>query len=122
MVLLASIGFWVAFALFGTAFECGGVVHWGADCSAAGGGIKFAIIATNFITDAMLAVWMVPTMWGLQARFKDRILPILLMGSRVLVCMLQIAEIGVLARLHAEEPYPDPDSTWNNVNLWTISV
>ena len=120
-IVLSVIGVWIVFALFGTAFECGVQIHWGAQCSS-GGWVDYVVIALNFITDLMLAVWMIPRIWNLQARLKDRILPIMLMGSRVLVCVLQLAQLGVLARMRANNPVRGADETWTVVTLWTIAM
>jgi len=80
------------------------------------------VIGLNFVTDLMLAVWMVPTIWNLQARSKDRVLPIMLMGSRVLVCILQLGQLGVLGQLRTNHPFHGPDETWTQVKYWTIAM
>ncbi|KAK5173709.1 uncharacterized protein LTR77_002390 [Saxophila tyrrhenica] len=120
-ILLSAIGFWVVFAFIGTAFSCGVQVDWDASCSA-GSWVEFVVIALNFVTDLMLAVWMVPRIWKLQARTKDRVLPIMLMGSRVLVCALQIGQLGVLGHLRVNHPFHSNDDTWTEVTYWTITI
>ena len=111
-ILLGCIGAWIVFAIFGTAFTCEGKVYWGARCSS-GGWVELPIIITNCLTDGMLALWMVPRLWKLQTSARDRALPILLMGSRILCCAAELGLLGYLAQLRARVvSIYSADSTW----------
>jgi hypothetical protein len=120
-LLMIIIGVWIMIALFSTAFACGVSIDY-ADSCPSGGWVDVIVLILNFLTDLMLAVWMIPRLWKLQARVEDRVLPIMLMGSRVLVCVLQIAQLVVLGRLSASGQFDDRDETWNEVTLWTIAM
>lgn len=120
-ILLSTIGVWIVAAVFGTAFACGVQIDYEASCPA-GGWVDFAILILNFLTDLMLAVWMIPRLWQLQARLEDRILPIMLMGSRILVCVLQLGQLGVLGRFSASNEFDARDETWKEVTFWTIAM
>ncbi|KAK3048173.1 hypothetical protein LTR09_010512 [Extremus antarcticus] len=46
----------------------------------------------------------------------------MLMGSRVLVCILQLGQLGVLGQLRTNHPFHGPDETWTQVKYWTIAI
>lgn len=120
-ILLSVVGVWIVVALFGTAFACGVQLDYGASCPA-GGWVDVVVLILNFLTDLMLAVWMIPRLWKLQARLEDRVLPIMLMGSRVMVCIVQLGQLGVLGHLSATGQFDDRDETWKEVTFWTIAM
>lgn len=121
MILMSCIGAWTVFAVFGTAFSCSGHVYWDAQCSG-GGWVAFPIIVTNLITDVMLSFWMVPRIWKLQASMQHRVVPVLLMSSRLLVCVAEVGQLGVLGHLGSFVGNDAPDATWRSVAPDTIAM
>lgn len=120
-VLMAVIAAWIVFAVFATAFQCGGSVSWAQECSAEGY-LLFPITATNLLTDALLGCWMLPRIWNLQASLRDRLLPCMLMGSRLLVCVLQLGWIIYEASQRTQGQYNGPDRTWTLTTTWVLSI
>lgn len=120
-ILMAVIGAWIVFAVFATAFQCGVTVSWARKCSTEGY-LLFPIAATNLLTDALLGFWMLPRIWNLQASLKDRLLPCLLMGSRLLVCVLQLGMIIYEAAARTSGPLDGADRTWTLTTTWVISI
>jgi hypothetical protein len=120
-ILLAAIGVWVVLAVFGTAFSCSGHVSWDAKCTS-GSWVAFPIVALDAVTDAMLAFWMVPRIWGLQAKLEHRLVPILLMASRALVVLAEIGLLGVLGRLKTRPAAQQADATWYGVDAATVTM
>lgn len=120
-ILLSCIGVWIVLALFGTAFACEGKVYWQAKCHS-GGWVEFPIVICNLITDAMLSVWMVPKLYRLQAKARDRILPIMLMASRLLVCAVELALLVWLANSRSKVSYQNEDSTWTFTTGFTLGM
>lgn len=111
-VLLSCIGVWIIFAFFGTAFACNAKLTYNNHCSTHGY-LRFPIIITNLMTDAMLAVWMLPRIYHLQASWRHRIVPMVLMSTRLLVCFVQVGQIGYLADIGSRVGYNRSDRTWN---------
>ncbi|TKA64344.1 hypothetical protein B0A55_09545 [Friedmanniomyces simplex] len=120
-ILLCAISVWIVFAIFGTAFACGGKIHWGAECGA-GSWLAFPILVTDMGTDVMLSFWMVPRIWKLQANMQHRIVPILLMSSRFLVVVAEAGLIGYLGHLRAFKGLNPADATWNAATPETIYI
>lgn len=120
-ILLSCIGIWIVFAFFGTAFGCNTSLTYQSHCST-GGYLRFPIIVTNLITDGMLAFWMLPRIYYLQANWHHRIVPMVLMSTRFLVCCMQIAQLGYLADLRGRESYDSADRTWNASTAWSLTM
>lgn len=120
-ILIGVVGAWIVFAVFATAFQCGVSVSWARQCSTEGY-VLFPIVATNFLTDAILGGWMLPRIWNLQANLRDRLLPCMLMGSRFLVCVLQLAWIIYEATARSRISYNNPDRTWTLTTTWVLSI
>lgn len=66
--LSSSIGVYFLFSIFATAFQCGLPHPWSlepATCPTHGR-ILYAVIGMNMVTDGLLAVWIIPSIWNLQ--------------------------------------------------------
>ncbi|KAK5127956.1 hypothetical protein LTR85_005073 [Meristemomyces frigidus] len=120
-ILLSCVGAWIVFAFIGTAFACNAKLSYTANCTT-DGYLSFPIIVTDLVTDAMLAFWMVPRVYKLQASRQHRIIPILLMSMRILVCCLEAGQIGYLAKLRSRTSYNMSDKTWNASTIWSLSI
>ena len=120
-ILLGCICAWIIFAVFGTAFACS--VHPSATqkCGA-GAYVVFPVIATDLITDAMLALWMVPRIWKLQADFEHRFVPIMLMASRLMVCAAEIGLLVVVGRQSSDYTEASPDYSWDQTTIATVGM
>ena len=81
-------------------------------------------IVNTSTADAMLAVWMVPIIWRLQASVQDRLLPCMLLGSRLSVCALQLSSIAYMARTasRGRSPFHGADSTWTAITFWMLNM
>ncbi|KAK4546656.1 hypothetical protein LTR36_001874 [Oleoguttula mirabilis] len=120
-VLLSCVSAWVIFALIGTAFTCNTKLSYAAKCPT-DGYLVFPIIGTNLVTDAMLAFWMVPRVYKLQASRQHRIVPIVLMSMRLLVCCLEAGQIGYLVKVRSHASFNGSDKTWNGSIIWSLSI
>jgi len=120
-VVFAILGVWSVFAIFATAFECGGSVSWSNECST-GGYLFFPVAATNLITDGLLGCWMLPRIRKLQASLRDRLLPCLLMGSRLLVCVLQLGMIIYVGQRLNDGILRGDDRTWTATTSFIIAI
>ena len=85
MCLVASVGVlaWTAFSLFSIAFQCGKVRPWEYTPQTCTGDLWYVIVAFNFITDAILAFFIAPTVWKLQTSQSQRIKVVTLFGTRI---------------------------------------
>jgi hypothetical protein len=61
------------------------------------GNVYYAIITSNMLTDALLAVWIFPVIWGLNMKVHAKSIVLWLFGSRLVVCA---ADIGRLVVIH----------------------
>ena len=116
-LLSCCIGAWAVLALFGQAFQCGATVAFQPQHCTTGGAIQYPIIAFNIVTDAMLAFWMAPRIWSLQSERKNRVVPIVLFATRILVCIAALAQIAVFAHNLRRV-----DQTWAAVVPWTLTM
>ncbi|KAK4553244.1 hypothetical protein LTR86_009774 [Recurvomyces mirabilis] len=120
-ILLGCICAWVIFAIFGTAFACSLHPSATAKCGA-GAYVIFPIIVTDLITDAMLALWMVPRLWKLQADIQHRLIPIMLMSSRLLVCFVEIGLLVTLGQQSSTFDRGSPDYSWEQTTTAAVAI
>lgn len=120
-ILLSCIGLWILFAFFGTAFACNTTLKYSDHCSTEGY-LRFPIIVTNFVTDAMLAFWMLPRIYHLQANWNHRIVPMVLMSTRFLVCCVQLGQIGYWADVRKSSEYDEADRTWTAATGYSLGM
>ena len=120
-ILLGCICAWIVFAVFGTAFACSIHPSATAKCGA-GAYVVFPVIITDLITDAMLAMWMVPRIWKLQASVQHRFVPIMLMSSRLLVCAAEIGLLAVIGKQSYTYTEGLPDYSWEQTTIATVGM
>jgi hypothetical protein len=83
--MLGLIAVWTVFAIFGTAFQCSLPRPWIVAPSTCPrhADLQYAIIVFNIVSDALLAVWIWPTLWRLLMDTSRRLTVITLFGSRL---------------------------------------
>lgn len=74
------------FGIFATAFQCRLPDPWTMDLARCPthGRLLYAIIALNIVTDAVLAVWILPSVWRLNMDRNSRKVVVTLFASRVM--------------------------------------
>ena len=84
--LLMAVSFFTVFGLFTSAFQCPLPHPWvfePAHCSSHGP-LQYLLIVLNIVTDAMLAVGFLPTIWTLNMAKATKISVMVLFGSRIM--------------------------------------
>lgn len=120
-VMLSIIGTWALFSVLAVSFQCQLPRPWvfvPSKCSTHGD-LQYPIIIGNLLTDALLAVWIIPTIWKLLMDLRKRVIVIVLFGTRLIVSFAAIGQIvSVAQNLHS------PDQTWAQFgpSLWTQAV
>lgn len=82
---LVIVTIWSIFSLFGTVFQCQVPEPWTyvpSKCKYQGP-IQYAIITFNILTDSMLAMGMLPTIWKLSLKKNIRVTIMVLFGIRL---------------------------------------
>lgn len=83
--LLSVVAVWTVFSIFAIAFQCPLPHPWvyvPSTCPSHGN-VQYPIIIINILTDAVLATWILPTLWKLSMDKNRRRVVILLFGARV---------------------------------------
>lgn len=119
MIIVVSI--WAIFSIFADAFQCGLPDPWRyipSECSR-GANVMYPIIIGNILTDILVTVWILPTLWRLLMEVSKRVKVMALFGSRLIVCAGALGQLVVLARHVHEE-----DQTWFRYRsvVWEICV
>lgn len=84
-IMLGLVAFWSTFSIFGIAFQCGLPEPWvyiPDDCPTKGY-LYYPVIILNILTDAVLAVWILPTLWKLLMDTGKRVTVMVLFGLRL---------------------------------------
>ncbi|KAH8711967.1 hypothetical protein GQ44DRAFT_714188 [Phaeosphaeriaceae sp. PMI808] len=95
--------------IFLIAFQCQLPSPWILDsktCSTHGN-IYYATTALNILTDLLLAVWILPTIWALQMKKNTKLLTMSLFASRVVVCVVDVSRFIVI-----RQALDTDDQTW----------
>lgn len=85
--LWAATVLFAIFAVFATAFQCSGNAprYWIiTPHGCRNGGLEYAVVVFNMITDVWLAVVALPTLWQLQTVMSRRLRAMALLGARLL--------------------------------------
>jgi hypothetical protein len=84
--LIASIGIltWTVFSLLAFLFECGAHLPWVYTPQKCAGGIWYAVVTLNILSDAVLSFFFAPTLWKLQTSRPQRLKVIILFAVRIL--------------------------------------
>ncbi|KAF2192734.1 hypothetical protein K469DRAFT_654560 [Zopfia rhizophila CBS 207.26] len=120
-IMLGLVAIWTILSIFATAFQCSLPHPWvyvPSKCPSHGN-LQYPIIVLNIVTDALLATWILPTVWGLIMETGKRVTVIVLFGSRLVVCLVAIAQLVTVSRnLHKE------DQTWHSFGpvVWELCV
>jgi hypothetical protein len=85
-MMLASVTAWLIFAFFATAFQCPLPQPWDVEPSRCPSHYKlqYPIIGFNVFTDALLAMWILPTLSMLLMDSGKRGSVLFLFGARIL--------------------------------------
>lgn len=89
LIIKGLVGFWVVFAIFSLAFQCGLQHPWvytPQRCN--NGGLVYAVVGLNIMTDIYLSVVFIPTIRGLRMKESARITLASLFLSRLLYVIL----------------------------------
>lgn len=116
-ILSVSVGFFALFSLLAQGLQCGATTVYHPDQCSTNGVLQYCIIVLNIITDILLSVWMIPRIWSLQASLRQRTVPCILFGLRLIVCVMALCQLIVVSRhLQAE------DQTWGQTASWTLAM
>lgn len=81
-VLFGMVAMWAAFSTIAILFQCG-VPNWNprsVQCHR--GSVLIAVTVANIVTDLVIAVWLIPTLWTLRLDREKCITAGMLFGSR----------------------------------------
>lgn len=94
--MLGLIAFWGAFSFLAIALQCGIPDPWAfaPDRCPSKGALYYPIISLNIVTDGLLALWILPTVWKLLMNHRDRITVIALFGSRLMYVVLTLLTVA----------------------------
>ena len=84
--MLSIIGTWVLFSILAVSFQCQLPRPWvfvPSKCSTHGD-LQYPIIIGNLLTDALLAIWILPTIWKLLMDLGKRVIVMVLFGARLM--------------------------------------
>lgn len=104
--MLGLVAMWTVFAFFATAFQCPLPEPWVFNPSACPthGNLYYPIIIFNIVTDALLAAWILPTLWSLLLETNKRLTVVVLFGSRIIVCGCSAAQLqSVSTHIRSED-------------------
>ncbi|OCL02500.1 hypothetical protein AOQ84DRAFT_422669 [Glonium stellatum] len=119
--MLSIMGIWALFSILAVSFQCQLPYPWvfvPSKCSTHGN-LQYPVIIGNLLTDALLAVWILPTIWKLRMDLGRRVVVMILFGARVIVSLVAIGELVSIAQhIHST------DQTWAQFgpSLWTQAV
>ena len=83
---IVAVAVWILFSLFATAFQCRLPDPWTglpSNCPSKGN-VQYAVTIFNMITDIILSVWVIPPVWKVNMSKPDRIVVIILFGTRIM--------------------------------------
>ena len=82
--LVSAISIYFIFSIFATAFQCGLPQPWWLTprTCPTHGRLRYAIIGMNMVTDGLLAIWIIPSLWKLQMGKNQRLIVVALFGAR----------------------------------------
>lgn len=83
--MLGLVAFWAVFSILGIAFQCGLPHPWvyvPSQCPSRGN-LLYPIILLNFLTDALLATWILPTLSRLLMDTGKRMTVMVLFSARL---------------------------------------
>jgi hypothetical protein len=113
------IGVWIAFGLFGRAFQCGVPRPWDSSPAHCSGHGIVRVISTigNMATDLLLCIVILPTVWELQMERRKKLHIMLLFGSRIVVPIATTSQLVFYIRSLHEQ-----DQTWETVgsSIWSL--
>jgi hypothetical protein len=96
--LMPMVAVYTLLSLFLIAFQCQLPQPWilsPKNCSTHGN-VYYPITISNMLTDAVLAIWIFPIIWGLQMKVHTKSVVFWLFGSRLLICVVDIGRMVVI--------------------------
>jgi hypothetical protein len=106
------IGGWTIFAILSVAFQCTSQLpkSWLYEPTRCyQGGLEYAVVALNLVTDAYLAIFFIPTVWALHMHVSKRVLVAGLFLSR----LLSVPQRSIIYRNMLMKPGLAPEK-WHN--------
>ncbi|KAF2840591.1 hypothetical protein M501DRAFT_1001575 [Patellaria atrata CBS 101060] len=100
IILCSSVAVWGIFSIFAVAFQCKTPQPWvftKSNCPT-WGNLYYPVIALNIVTDAILSIFILPTVWKLNMAKSTRLTVMALFGARVSVCGVAIGQLIVTAQ------------------------
>jgi hypothetical protein len=88
-IITILVGFWAVFAILSLAFQCGLPHPWvytAQKCNS--GGVVYAVVGLNIVSDLYLSVFFIPTIWSLQTEVFARITLASLFLSKLLYVII----------------------------------
>lgn len=85
-IMIAVVGVWAVFSIFAVSFQCGLSNSWRyipSECSS-GANVIYPIIIGNILTDILVTVWILPTLWKLLMEVTKRAKVVALFGCRLM--------------------------------------
>lgn len=104
---IAGVGIWAIFSLFASIFQCNLPNPWfsAPESCPARKGLWSAILVWNMVTDAVLAVYIVPGVSRLNMPKPVRLTVVGLFASRLTVCVASGIQLNQLIRnVHSQDP------------------
>ncbi|TVY20839.1 hypothetical protein LARI1_G002173 [Lachnellula arida] len=120
-IVLVSCCLWGVFSFLAFAFQCGIPGPWvyvPSQCTTRGK-LQYPVIVLNIVTDVILSVGMLPTVWKLRAPLETRVTVMILFALRLFVPALSIGELAAVAA-----SLGDPDQTYASQPriIWLTTV
>jgi hypothetical protein len=109
---------YISISLFLVAFQCQLPEPWKLTPKSCNthGNVYYPITALNMLTDAMLAFWTFPVIWGLQMNANRKCVILLIFGSRLLICGVDSGRMIVISRaLQQEDQTSKTPSSHQNI-------
>jgi hypothetical protein len=122
--LTSMVAIYTLLSLFLIAFQCKLPHPWILSpryCSTHGN-IYYPVTISNMLTDAVLAIWIFPIVWGLQMEVHTKSVISWLFGSRLLICLADIGRLLIIREALRSEDQTRKTSTFHIILAFASSV
>jgi hypothetical protein len=99
-LLESVVAVYILLSLFLTAFQCQLPEPWKLTPKSCNthGNVYYPITISNMLTDAMIAFWTFPVIWGLQMEAHRKRVILWIFGSRFLICVVDVGRMLVIRK------------------------